>query len=84
MPFLISKCIDIENNIEDIKTIEETIKNYNSIKDINISFEPEDDDSFKEILKEFNDFGKLIQNNDKGNENKEDKNQEHNRQKNVN
>ena len=59
LPFLINKCINVEKNIEYIKTINEKIEKYNSVGDVNIIFEPEDNDSLKEILERLSDFGKL-------------------------
>jgi len=42
--FLINDCINIENNINDINKINEIIKNCNSKADLNISFNPEDNE----------------------------------------
>ena len=47
---LINDCINIENNIKDIYTINENIKNFNSNKYINFKFNPEEDELQKYLI----------------------------------
>ena len=55
LPKLINECIFIENNIRDIKIIDENIKKNNSIQNLNIVFEPKEDEinNFLEKIKQF-------------------------------
>ena len=57
----INDCINIENNIKNIKEINESIKKYNS-NSINIRFTPEEkDNEFKEFLENIKNFGEIFE-----------------------
>ena len=59
LSFLINECINIENNIKDIDTINENIKRYKSSNDFKIEFLPEEMEinNFSEKIKT---FGKIL------------------------
>jgi len=52
---LINDCINIENNINDINTINKNIKRCNSIEDLNVQFNPQESEinKFLETIKKF-------------------------------
>ena len=60
---LINECLNIENNLKDIKLINEKLENYNS-QNINVRFNPkenddEDNEEMNNILENINSFGKI-------------------------
>ena len=52
---LINECLNIENNIKDIKNVNENIKKCNNTSNLEIIFSPEEDEinKFLEEMKEF-------------------------------
>ena len=52
---LINECLNIENNIKDIKNVNENIKKCNNTNNLEIIFSPEEDEinKFLEEMKEF-------------------------------
>ena len=55
---LINDCIYIENNIENIIKINENLKNFNLNKNIEINFEP-DENNINQFLEKIKSFGKI-------------------------
>ena len=58
---LVHDCINIENNIKNINIINEKIKKFNSIKDFEVKFEPEED-GISEISEKVKNFGHIYYN----------------------
>ena len=56
---IINDCIDIENNIEDIKLIQQNIEKYNS-KNFIVNFEPQDEEEINKIINNIKGFGSII------------------------
>ena len=56
---VINDCIDIENNIEDIKLIQQNIEKYNS-KNFIVNFEPQDEEEINKIINNIKGFGSII------------------------
>ncbi len=56
---VINDCIDIENNIEDIKLIQQNIEKYNS-KNFIVNFEPQDEKEINKIINNIKGFGSII------------------------
>ena len=61
---IINDCIDIENNIRDIKIVNEKIKKSNSKINIEIKFNPAEDELNK-FLENINHFGNIYYNKEK-------------------
>ena len=56
---VINDCIDIENNIEDIKLIQQNIEKYNS-KNFIVNFEPKNEEEIYKIINNIKGFGSII------------------------
>ena len=63
--FYINDCINIENNIKEIKSIYEKIEKSNSNKNIKISFIPEENNEIEIFLETIKNFGKIADNQSK-------------------
>ena len=59
LSLLINGCINIENNLETIKTINENIEKCNS-KIINISFIPDNNKEINILIDNIKKFGKIV------------------------
>ena len=59
----INNCIDIENNIKNIKEISNSIRNYKNNSNKKILFTPENNEGINEFLENIKKFGNLGQNN---------------------
>ena len=59
----INNCIDIENNIKNIKEINNSIRNYKNNSNKKILFTPENNEGINEFLENIKKFGNLGQNN---------------------
>ena len=66
LSIMINDCINIEKNIKDIYKINKNIEKKESLENLKIEFE-ENEDSFNEIIQSIKDFGKINIKND-GNE----------------
>ena len=60
MKFLINNCISIENEIKDIKIINETVKKFNSETNFEVKFSPGDEEAEK--IEEITKIGEIIYN----------------------
>ena len=56
---LINECINIENAIKKIDNIYDKVKTFNSNKEIEVEFNPKDEEIEKKLLKEIKNFGKV-------------------------
>ena len=56
---LINECINIENNINAIKEINENIKKYNNSNDLNIKLSLDNENEIKQFLNNIKLFGKI-------------------------
>ena len=56
---LINDCINVENNINEIKIINENIKKYKDSNDLNIKFKPMKKDEINKYLAKIKIFGKI-------------------------
>ena len=61
---LINDCINIENNIEDINTINKKIESYNISTTIKMKFIPKESDEINNFIKSIKTFGKFFDYND--------------------
>jgi len=61
---LINDCINIENNIEDINTINKKIESYNISTTIKMEFIPKENDEINNFIKSIKTFGKFFYYND--------------------
>ena len=66
LSIMINDCINIEKNIKDIYKINKNIEKKESLENLKIEFE-ENEDSFNELIQSIKDFGKINIKND-GNE----------------
>ena len=60
---LINDCINIENNIEKINKINESMKKCKSSKNFKIKFIPEEESKINEFLNSIKNFGEVCENN---------------------
>ena len=56
---LINNCINIENNIKKIDTINENVKKYNNLNNIKINFYPENESDINDFYEIIKNFGKI-------------------------
>ena len=64
LSIMINDCINIEKNIKDIYKINKNIEKKESLENLKIEFE-ENEDSFNEIIQSIKDFGKINIKNDR-------------------
>ena len=56
---IINECINVENNINEIKKINENIKKYNDSNNLNIRFKPMKEEEITKYLENIKNFGKI-------------------------
>ena len=56
---IINECINVENNINEIKKINENIKKYNDSNNLNIRFKPMKEEEITKYLENIKNFGKM-------------------------
>ena len=59
LSLLIDRCINIENKINEINSINENIKKYNCFNDFKMTFLPEKDDEIKKMIDIIKTFGSI-------------------------
>ena len=64
LSIMINDCINIEKNIKDIYKINKNIEKKESLENLKIEFE-ENEDSFNELIQSIKDFGKINIKNDR-------------------
>ena len=62
---LINDCINIEKNIKNINTINESVKKYKNLNNFKFNFQPEEEKDLNTFFEKLKEFGNIINNSEK-------------------